>query len=240
MLFFTFAFRGNTDQFVDWESGTAYFDSDAFVELLELANTFPPEVDTDSTVPEHDLIAAGRQIMQMNFFNGATDYLRYRTLFGGDLVLKGLPNENRDGNTIVPSTNIAITSSCSDVGTAWEFVRLFLTEDYQRETTLPWMFPVNRVVFEEQINDAMIPRDLSFSNSHTNDVINVKDIKLSQVEADALRDIIENMNRVWIRDAALWIIVSETVESFFNDQITAQEAARIIQSRATIYISEQG
>jgi len=142
MLFFTFAFRGNTNQFVDWGSGTAYFDSVAFIELLELANTFPPELDMDNTVPEQDLIASGRQIMDMNFFNGPDNYLYYRTIFGGDLVLKGLPNDTRDGNAFVPSTNIAITSNCSDVDAAWEFVRIFLTEDYQRNTALSWLFPV--------------------------------------------------------------------------------------------------
>jgi hypothetical protein len=51
------------------------------------------------------LIGTGRQIMHMHLFNSGFDFLTYRTLFGGELVLKGFPNSERDSKAFVPLEN---------------------------------------------------------------------------------------------------------------------------------------
>jgi len=69
------------------------------------------------------------------------------------------------------------------------------------------------------------------------DIIKVKGV--SQENIDMFRDVINNTTRIRDYDETLWDIISETASDFFNGRHTAQDAARIIQSRVSIYLAEQ-
>ena len=63
---------------------------------------------------------------------------------------------------------------------------------------------------------------------------------MTQEEADEYMDIIANTTAtVANADEQLMAIISEEAEAFFNGQRTAEDAAAMIQSRASIYVSEQ-
>ena len=239
MTFLSLALRSNMDNYVDIASGTASFENDDFIALLELANTFPPEGDMNSSTTQHSLIANGRQIMEMWFFYDFVSYPVYRTMFGGELVFKGFPTENRDGNSFMPDTCIAITTTCEEPDVAWELVRLLLLEDYQREMVF-YSFPVNRTIFEERLADAMSPPPGIVMSTGPGFILeDPEDIAISQEEADKLRDFVDNITRIRSYDDTLWTIISEGAEDYFNGRGTAKDAARIIQSRVSIYLSEQ-
>jgi len=237
MYFLSIILSANLDEYIDRVSGTAYFDSDEFIDLLELANTFPSEIDQSQFTPESFFmyIISGQQIMEMRLIGSLHSLLEQRTSFGGEIVFKGFPTENRDGNVFTPQTSIAISSSCKDIDAAWEFVRMFLTEDYQREITLS--IPINKVVFEERIEEIMIETGRQII-TNTGNRITIE--PFSQEEADMLRSVIDNTTRLrGEADNTIWMIVTESAEDFFNGTIIAQDAARIIQSRVTIYLAEQ-
>jgi ABC-type glycerol-3-phosphate transport system substrate-binding protein len=231
-------FMYSMEEYIDRVSGTADFENDNFVRLLELANTFPSEFVSDMVVSQMELFAAGRQIMDMGSI-GSLDILQtFLTVFDGEVVFKGFPTENRDGNVFHPSTSLAITRNCSDVDAAWEFVRMFLTEDYQRDILPSWTLPVNNDVFEEKLNDAMNPPGAwLIVGDGEDDKIELQGF--SQENVDMLRDTVNNITRMSCFDDTLWNIISETAIDYFNGRHTAQDAARIIQSRVTIYLSEQ-
>jgi len=238
MSFLTIALMSNMDEYIDWANGTTLFDNDDFIELLEVVNTFPSEIDI--TVGIFETIISGRQIMYLDFFS-VNDYSMYRTLFGGELIFKGLPDTNRDGNSISPSTYISITSSCQDIEAAWEFVRLFLLEDYQRDVLPPWMNPVSKVVFEEILEKLMIPLEEDQSAGASDGFTNIElvNTELSQAEVDSIRDLVNNTTRMRYPYDTLMAIIEETASDFFNGRMAAQDAARIIQSRTTTYLSER-
>ena len=159
------------------------------------------------------------------------------TVFDGEIVFKGFPTESRDGNNIRPFSSLAITRTCSDPEAAWEFVRMFLTEDYQRDL-LQWTLPVNKAIFEEKLREAMTPfGSWLMVGDGEGDFIEIEG--LSQKDVDLFRDTVNNITRMSCFDEALWNIISETATDYFNGRHTAQDAARIIQSRAAIYLSEQ-
>jgi len=241
--FFYIVFINNVEDFIDLESGTASFDSDDFTKLLELSNKFPSNINWDNVISMHERFALGQQIMEMFIigFGGVSDYSVYRALFGGDIVFKGFPTENRDGHAFIPSTNIVITSQCTDVDAAWGFVRLLLIDEYQRNFTSSQYFPVSRIVFEEHLTNAMNPpvgMNTTISDGYSGSTLEF-DPKLSQSDVDALRYLIDNIVNVWNDEVTVWGIVSESATDFFDGRITAQDAARIIQSRVSIYLSEQ-
>ena len=116
-------------------------------------------------------------------------------------------------------------------------------EGFQRNY-IAGSFPINSTVFEEKVMEAMDPRytlattgvfdgDEEFIPTSTQ-----RKDPLSQEDADMIMTIVNNAP-IMTEDEALQNIILEAALDFFNGRITVQDAARIIQSRAEIFISEQ-
>jgi len=235
MGFLSIMINNNMDEYVDWQSGTANFESDSFIELLKLANTYPDEIDYNTS--KYHAIPEGRQIIDGDSI-GMLDYQVARVLFGGEIVLKGFPMENRDGNILLPWDNIAITTNCKEPDVAWEFVRMFLMEDFQRNVLFDANFPINKVVFEEVINKKVVG-SIGAGDGIGELMIEGPDMNLTEEEIDILRNAINNATRLRSDDFTIWNLVSESASDFFGGRNTAEVAARIIQNRVSIYLAEQ-
>jgi len=231
-----FLVRFNIDEYVDRSSGTAYFESDEFVKILEIANTFPMGIDPDFGT--YSAVAQGRQIIDAGGF-GPMAYQVNRALFGGDLVIKGYPNEQRDGNIFSPWKNVAITTFCEEPDVAWEFVRLYLSEEVQRDIIFSMTFPINKVILEEVLTKRNFGTIGSTDGFGGELMLEMEEIRLSEEEIDNLRNIIYNATRIINDDGTIWGLVTETASDYFNGRHSAQDAARIIQNRVTIYLAEQ-
>ena len=82
----------NLDAYVDWESGTCSFDSDAFRKALEFCNSFPLEYDWESVdwedqEDEPTRIANGRQMLMTLNLSSFRDIQMYEAIFGGSEAL---------------------------------------------------------------------------------------------------------------------------------------------------------
>jgi len=226
---------GDIINHINRTSSAVDFDNEEFIKLLEFANTFPSEPEWDHSLSINALVDSGRYIMLAGSFGSLDSIRSFRTIFGGEIVFKGYPTENRDGNSFSSFTNIAISAACQDKEAAWEFIRLFITEEYQRELFYGSL-PINRIVFEERLLEAMEDPGSWMQN----DDGTTTDVKgLSQIEVDTFRDIVDNTTVMRSTDLTFWNIISETASDYFNGRITAQEAARVIQNRSSIYIAEQ-
>jgi ABC-type glycerol-3-phosphate transport system substrate-binding protein len=132
---------------------------------------------------------------------------------------------------------LAITENSADKQAAWEFIRTILTEDWQREQQhmygRQYLFPTNKRVFDEAAANAMLDPvdDLSVILGFT---------ALSQSQLNQIFAMIDSITFVsGILPSTLDDIVTEGASDFFRGRTSAQDAARIIQSRASIFISEQ-
>jgi len=237
-------FLHNIERFVDWESGVVDFDNDYFTRILELANKFPAERDTYEANKYEYLegVATGRQLMRSYNLSQFISYSAFRTESGGGVVIKGFPADNRNGNRFIIDEAVAITIGCQDKQGAWEFVRTLLTESYQREYVWNRVFSVNKIMFEESLAFAMDPAGRTSTNvsPDLNNRISLIYDELSQEEADKLMTVINSISNVLTNDEILWNIVSESASDFFSGQRTAQDVARVIQSRASRYLAEMG
>jgi len=231
-------FMFNMSDYINWEEGKVFFDSAEFIALLEYANTLPEEFDWGNDYrPEHELITSGQQILTLTAYNSFQDFQMYRAMFGGEIVFKGLPAENRNGFSLMTQSSFAITSKCKDVDVAWEFIRTFLNEDWQKEN-IHWGIPMNRHAFEKQLNEAMEENEYGHGSMGWNG-FTVELEALTQADADQIMALINSVSGSVGQDEALWNIISESVASFFNGQSSAQDVARIIQNRASTYVSER-
>ena len=236
------------DEYVDWAAGACYFDSDGFIQLLEFSNTFPAEIDWERQewLDWDELILSGRQIMMQQWVHGF-DSTRWITgLFGGDVVYKGFPTESRRGNSLSIGAGLAMSSTSSNKDGAWEFMRTILTEDWQRNNS--WGFTTNKTVFDERLDEIMTPYtyidedgnevEYSRSSMYMGGVM-IEMFAMTQEEADKIIELIDSVSGIVAYDERLMTIVNEGAADFFSGMRSAQDAARIIQSRASIFISEQ-
>ena len=235
--FFEYAHIFYINRFINRERGRADFNNRRFIQLLESVSILPANSPgtEQNIIPDFELIAEGRQIIDMFYFLNIEQYQAFRTLFGGEITFKGYPTEDGiGGNLLHRHSGVAMTVTCSDKEGAWEFIRSFLTDDWQRVNRNDYFLPLNNIVFEEHLNKAFNERDPNWQWDFGFEVV-----PINNNEADQIRNVIADVeNFDWV-DRELWYIISEESSRFFNNQITAQDAARAIQNRASIYMSEQ-
>ena len=250
MNFLTNAVFFSLDEYVNWETGNVYFDTGGFAQLLEIADRFPAEFDWNDWddsgmgwIGGDELISTGRQIIEWASLGGFQDIKRYFGTFGGDIVFKGFPTESRNGNSFSLGTSLAITTSCVSKDGAWEFLRSFLTADWQRDN-ITWQFPVNQTVFDEMVVEAMTEREEpEWDDWGPRRMPTIpgfdQDGPLTQAQVNQVLALIDSVTNITDWNSSLMEIIEEGASDFFNGRGSAQDAARIIQSRASILVAEQ-
>ena len=245
--------------YVDWAAGTCNFDSEDFVKVLEFCKPFP-----DASYYENyeytaedspaNRVAQGKQMLCVATFT-STDffYMDYDKVFGGQATCIGFPTNNGVGNTLAMLESYAMSSSCHNKEAAWQFLRGFLTEEYQMEG---YYLPTNQKTFEKQLEKAMEVEYEKDANGNYRLDENGEKIPVSRGsvydgmetyeiyattprQAQMLREVIASATKMMDYDTSIINIVKEEAAAYFAGQKTAQEVCKLIQSKANIYINEQ-
>jgi hypothetical protein len=229
----------NIDDYIDWASGTASFDSDDFISLLQALAMLPMYGSGDfNESKDAEMIAAGRQIVATNYIGSFLSFQTSKAMFGGEFVFKGYPAVNRNGNTLFGFGSIAITTTSENKDAAWEFIKSFLTVSFARRH-IEFHFPLNKTAFFERLDEAMIEPEFPMEIRFDNDGFAVPIHAITQQEADQILDLFARASDTSGSEPELMNIVNEGATDFFNGLISAHEAAGIIQNRASRFIAEQ-
>ena len=163
--------------------------------------------------------------------------------FGEDVTFVGFPTENRNGSVFALDAELAISSKCKNKEAAWEFLKYFLSDEYQSGTSM-YNLPVSVKALNAKIEEAMKEDDDTIIARASGDLVMTDESyaeqnkPLTQAEADQIMELINSVNQVMRTDNDLETIITEEAESYFAGQKSVQDAASVIQSRASIYISE--
>lgn len=240
------------EQYVDWENGQCYFDSDGFMKILEYANTLPRTIEYTANMDDEsywkELDAQyrnGKTILNLQYLSGFRDYAYVeQAVFGEDITLIGFPSEEGNGAGINIGTTMAISALSKNKDVAWEFLKLFLKEEYQ--DSLTYNFPVrisSLRKLEEKAWEKPYYLDENGNKVEYDDYyyisgMEIPAVPLTQEETGEFVDYLMSLDKLCVYNEALNNIITEECESYFAGQKTAQEVADIIQSRAKIYVSE--
>jgi len=242
-VFLQYMFMFNMEQFADWDTGLAHFDSDEFTMLLKFANTFPlyPTKEYEIYIEpwaSQEALTSNQQILYPMEFAGYSDFLLTRTIFGGELVFKGFPTKDRNGSAFVANGGLAVTTACTDKQGAWEFLRTFLTEEWQCKYWGSSSFPVNSTIFEQHLTEVLEDMGERWSGGpNGSGMVHVPNITIE--ESEQILALISSTDRLLSQDVSLWNIIIESASAYFLGQCTPEDAVRIIQNRASTYMSEQ-
>lgn len=245
--------------YVDWSAGTCSFDSEGFVKVLDFCKQFPDASyyeNYEYTAEDNPdtRVAEGKQMLCVAGFS-STDffYKDYDKIFGGQATCIGFPTNNGVGNTLAMLESYAMSSSCHNKEAAWQFLKGFLTEEYQLEG---YYLPTNQKAFEKQLAKAMeveYEQDVNgnyrldengeripVSRGSVSDGTGVYEIYATTPrQAQMLRDVIASATKMMDYDTSIINIVKEEAAAYFAGQKTAQEVCKLIQSKVNIYINEQ-
>ena len=246
------------NNFVSWDTGAVDFDNESFTNLLEFANSFPESVNFDDYNYQTDSadvrISEGMQMLYPSQIYSVNELMYIESCFSGrDVTLIGYPTLSGCGNMIQLVPGYAISASCSNKEAAWEFVRTFFTEEYYR--SYGDGLPAIKSIYEEDLADAETVRYKLDTLGHYILDENGEKIPneryyaigssiysyyaLSENLGDQFTSLINSELAVYNYDTDIISIVEEQAEAYFSGQKSAQEVAKLVQSKANIYVNEQ-
>lgn len=239
------------DNYVDWESSTCSFDQ-GFADVLEFCNLFPTEYpEYDPSEPYRDPLVQlrdGQVLMNPAYISDFSGYSRVgNAVVEGGTTYIGLPGVGGSGGAFICDTGIAMSANCSDKEGAWQFMRRYVDGSFYDYN---YNFSTNRAKFDAAMEEAMTPVYYTDENGqqveasvytyYIDDDNQVELYAMTQAEADKILDLISETTAVSVNaDQQLMSIITEEAEAYFAGQRSAQDAAAMIQSRASIYVSEQ-
>ncbi|MBR4085090.1 MAG: extracellular solute-binding protein [Lachnospiraceae bacterium] len=251
MMYYIMQYCGS--DFVDVNTGKCNFDSPEFIAMLEFANTLPKEFSEDYW-ENYDWMAMesmyrDKKAVMMNgyIYNIQNMVYNIHGTLGDEANFIGFPGIEGNSSVIMPSNNMfAVSAKSANADGAWEFVRGYLTEEYQNSEQL-YEMPVLKSAFVEKAKkatekpyyiDEVTGEKVEYDDYYW---INDEQIVLepfSQKEVDDICNFIYALNKRSYYNQNIINIVNEEAGSYFEGQKSAKEVAQIIQSRVQIYVDE--
>ena len=148
------------------------------------------------------------------------------------------------GSYVQAEDSYAISARSANIDGAWDFLRFYLTDEYQKE--LNWGMPIQMKYFMEAAQEATQRPYYLDENGNKEEYddyfyMDGEEIKLdpmSQEQVDELVNFIFSINKCYYGNSDITTIINEEMPSFFSGQKSAQEVAKIIQSRAQLFVNE--
>lgn len=125
------------------------------------------------------------------------------------------------------NTSIGVMASSENKDGAWRFVKTFMQgED---NPYLAEGIPVFRTSFERAVENSMEQKQ---SNMDDYESFNERD-------AAAMRELVYGTERMVVQDDAVINTLKSEINAFLEGKTSAEETAKVIQSKMSIYMAEQ-
>ena len=244
--FFYQAMRYCGTDFVDLATGKCAFDSPEFIRMLEFAKTVPVEIvydeNYDWTKYETQYREDRTLLMTATIYSIKDLNYQFNGQFGEEVTFVGFPCEGRNGSVVNASLDFVISRDSKQIDGAWEFVRYYLTDEYQ--DTNEWELPVNKDAFDKLAQRATekpyyMDGDQKVEYDETI-YINGEEIVLppmSQEQVDSIAAFIESVDKISYYDEQVQAIIDEDAAPFFDGAKSAADAASVIQNRVQVYVN---
>mgnify|MGYP002517968704 CR=1 FL=1 len=245
------SFCGN--DFVDVSTGKCNFDTDNFVAMLTYASGLPQEHPEDFwedySNNYESQFRENRTLLESITISSISDLNReINGVMGEDVSFVGFPTDGDNGSVIISgNVTYALSAKSKNLGGAWDFVRYYLTKDYQDQVKdQEYNLPVMRSSFEVNVNEATERPYYLDENGNKVEYdetyyINGEEIVLPQMtkeQADKIVSFIESINKSGYYNDEINNIINEEAGAYFSGQKSAKDVASVIQNRVQVYVNE--
>ena len=246
------------DNYVDWSTGECRFDSDDFVNVLELAKSFPEtydwesEYDGDMYIYESDYakMKSGKQLLSITYLYDFVEFRSADVMLDG-VTFKGFPTDGGSGSLMEMYGGVAMSASSANKDGVWQFIRTYLTEEFQtNDNGYVYGFPTNQKAFDKMLANAMekqmdkdengVSVEIPYTSWWVDDNTQIDIYAMTQEQADKIVALVDSLDATSENyDTSIMEIIQDEAAGFFAGQKSARDAASMIQSRVRIYVSEQ-
>lgn len=245
-----YAMSMSISQFMDLETGKCNFNSDGFIELLEFLKGFPAEYNYNEEG------GINWRDTQSQYIEGKTVLLATTLWSPSDLMYNikgnfaeepvtfiGFPTQTGIGSAIGADTQYAISAKSANKEAAWEFLRYYFTDEYQKEV---YSMPLSKKIWKEKAQTATkkpfyedengnkVEQDYTTWMGDTEIILQ----PMTQEEVDKIYNFVASIDQIYYYNESIMNIINEDAAAFFEGQKSAKEVADIIQSRIQIYVNE--
>ena len=254
--------------FVDYENVTCNYDSDEFKAILEKSLEYPAEI-TDYTDYEEMQMMVGedKALLMSQYLSGFNEFNYLENgLLHEDAAFVGFPGKDGANGILQLNSQISIAADSEYKEGAWEFIKMTLEDMvYEEEIDLfdptddehyiekRWTsgrtfgFPVLKEDLENlgiqytipyktfNENGELVDRESSMNMNG----IELKNKDVSEDDIHRYIDFLCSVDTVSQWDQDLNNIVNEEISAFAQGGKSADETAKLIQSRVSLYLSEQ-
>ncbi len=228
--------------YIDYKTGKCSFNSPEFINLLKFINQYVKSVEEPSEQEKYYYVKENYYEEPM-FFDIISTYNYFHINENGNvgepITCKGVPSLDKGGCAINYNYSFSIFEKSKNKEGAWEFIKTFLTDEYQdvyREE-----FPIKKSSLEK-IKQLEKKGELDENRKNINKVYkNGKEINLgipSDESIEKVDKLLHSVNKSVLVDLNISRIINEEVNSFFSGDKTAEEVADLIQNRVNTYINE--
>ncbi len=237
--------RSNLPAFVDPDTGECTFDSKAFIDLLTYCGTLKAKGSNWGSYDEMIFRRDGALLQYDGLFCPYSYHGHKAGAFdNADVSLVGLASMDEKGNG-GRFTGFATVGMCRESlykEEIWEFFKFCLSEEVQDSLQNDMIvgMPVNRASLAKYAQKALEEPDPSNGNAFFD--IGNEEIPLgpaTQEEMDFFLGYIEGIRSMDLSNNHISDIMDEEAQMFFAGDQTAEQAAQNIQSRVSLYLSEQ-
>lgn len=251
----------NTDEYVDYSSGTCDFDSPEYIKIMKFVKKkhigmtreeYDKKFGSEGFFWEHDGLCfrSNKTLLGPEYaFSAPLDMVEaMHGKFGEEITFVGYPSHNGQGGYISsPSIRFAIMKTSEYPDIAWDFIKsAFTDEAYEKY----YGFPVLEDKFVEKFMDTLevyhydessettLPQGAFYYDDQDPQKFILYD-SFTQEEADRCMEYVRSCVKCSRRyDGDLENIITEELEEYFNSDKSAEETAEMIQNRASVYLSE--
>mgnify|MGYP001172881538 CR=1 FL=1 len=233
------------DKFVDEAGKKANFQSREFIDLLNLCKSL---FDEKLIQPEMNRRSAAMfQPIHANEY--AATLISLQATFDGQGVLYNMPAEHdANGTSFIPTMQLALNSKSKNKQEAWEFMKFLISEEMQSAREL-LSFAVNKKAgkAQQELAKAMTdPNSGAGSGSNPGQkqlrlMIDGKEFvpkPIEQKDLDVLERYVSGVKSAAQTDPKVLDIVLQETAPFFSGQKSAEDTAKIIQSKVSTYLQE--
>ena len=233
-------FQYSSEDFVDWNAGTCNFETEYFISLLNFIRSQKIDPQKQYYALAHNNIAAGISYLYPSILGQTRDIQASKATFAGDDVsFICFPTTQGRGNSFRFETSFSISKLSEHKEACWEFLRQFYTSEYQLANAL--FFPSNMTALDYRLNN---PNEYIDGESGTrieagDEIFEIVLKNATDDEIEQVKELIYSLDRVHRQNNIIRDIIYGSVGAFLNDQASAEQTAKIIQNRVSIYLAEQ-
>ena len=223
--------RHAAEQYLDYDSQTASFESEEFLNILTAcADIVPTEFDADCIMQQPMRSVSMYRSMQSQWYQQTGDAFRVLAL-------------SEDGGTAYqPILQLGVCAGSAMREAAAEALRNMLQEDVQQ--TIADAFPVSRAalrgLMQKEIDAQQTEQRTAIREEGRVEVGEAGDLAFlfDEAAADDLMNVLEHADCRSCGSQEILTIILDEADAFFKGRKTAREAARVMDSRAALFLAE--